>query len=109
RANLLKGGLAFTDMATTVSPTHAFELRTAAGGFGLHDVFVGLRDRLVGILNGIDLEHWNPATDPDIPATYSRGDLAGKAICKAAVQREYNLPVEARVPLVAMAARLVHQ
>jgi starch synthase len=109
RANLLKGGLAFTDMATTVSPTHAFELRTAAGGFGLHDVFVGLRDRLVGILNGIDLEHWNPATDPDIPATYSREDLTGKAVCKAAVQREYNLPVDARVPLVAMAARLVHQ
>lgn len=109
RANLLKGGLAFTDMATTVSPTHAFELRTAAGGFGLHDVFVGLRDRLVGIINGIDLEHWDPATDPDIPANYSREALEGKAACKEAVQRDYNLPVNPRIPVVAMAARLVQQ
>lgn len=109
RANLLKGGLVFTDMATTVSPTHAFELRTEAGGFGLHEVFVGLRDRLVGILNGIDLEHWNPETDPYIPARYSRDDLSGKATCKAAIQRDYNLPQAPSIPVVAMAARLVHQ
>lgn len=109
RVNLLKGGLAFTDMATTVSPTHAFELRTAAGGFGLHDVFIGLRDRLVGIINGIDLEYWNPETDPHIPATFSREGLAGKAVCKEALQRDYNLPVDPRIPLVAMAARLVQQ
>jgi starch synthase len=109
RANLLKGGLVFADMTTTVSPTHAFELRTEAGGFGLHEVFVGLRDRLVGILNGIDLDHWNPETDPHIPARFSASDLAGKAVCKEAIQRDYRLPENPGVPLVAMAARLVHQ
>src|SRR6185369_17956139 len=60
RVNLLKGGLVFADVATTVSPTHAHELRTAAGGFGLDGVFVHLRDRFVGITNGIDQQVWDP-------------------------------------------------
>jgi len=109
RVNFLKGGLVSADMVTTVSPTHAFELRTEGGGFGLHDAFRGLRDRLVGILNGIDNRHWDPSTDPHIPARYSPGDLAGKAVCKAATQRTFNLPEDPDIPLVAMAARLVHQ
>ena len=53
--NILKGGLVFSDAVATVSPTHAHELRTPAGGFGLHDAFIALKDRLVGILNGINL------------------------------------------------------
>lgn len=109
RANLLKGGLTFTDVATTVSPTHAYELRTEAGGFGLHDTFIALRDRLVGILNGIDLQAWNPATDRQITARYSAADLAGKQRCKAALQRGCGLPVRARTPLFGMSARLVAQ
>ena len=71
RANILKAGLVFTDMATTVSPSHSFELRTEAGGFGLHHTFLGLHDRLVGVLNGIDFRIWDPETDPYIPANYS--------------------------------------
>ena len=67
RVNWLKGGLVFADAATTVSPTHAHELRTAAGGFGLDGVFVSLRDRFVGIANGIDQQLWDPATDPILP------------------------------------------
>ena len=78
RVNILKGGLVFADMVTTVSPTHAYELRTPAGGFGLDGVFVALRDRFVGITNGIDQRVWNPATDPQIPSTYSVDSLAGK-------------------------------
>jgi starch synthase len=109
RANLLKGGLTFADRVTTVSPTHAVELRTPAGGFGLHEVFVGLGERLVGILNGIDFEAWNPATDLRIAAHFSRDELAGKSVCKAALQQEYGLPPEPTVPIVAMAARLVQQ
>jgi starch synthase len=109
RANILKGGLVFTDMATTVSPTHAFELRTAAGGFGLHDTFLGLLDRLVGVLNGIDTRIWDPETDPHIPANYSAEDLSGKAVCKATIQREYGLPEDPGKVVIGMVARLVAQ
>lgn len=109
RANILKAGLVFTDMASTVSPSHAFELRTAAGGFGLHDTFLGLLDRLVGVLNGIDTCIWDPETDPLVPANYSADDFSGKAVCKAAVQREYGLPEEPRRLLIGMVARLVAQ
>ena len=109
RVNILKGGLVFTDMATTVSPTHAFELRTAAGGFGLHDTFLGLLDRLVGVLNGIDTRIWDPETDPHIPANYSAAELSGKAACKATVQREYGLPEDSGKLLIGMVARLVAQ
>ncbi len=109
RMNMLKGGLACSDLAVTVSPSHAQELRTPEGGFGLHDKFIELGDRLVGILNGIDLEVWNPETDAYITATYSIDDLAGKRRCKAALQRAYGLPQRAHTPLFGMSARLVSQ
>lgn len=109
RVNVLKGGLAYADMATTVSPTHAIELRTEAGGFGLHDTFVGLRDRFVGILNGIDTVIWNPETDTEITANYSVADPSGKRRCKAALQRAWKLPERARTPVFGMSARLVAQ
>jgi starch synthase len=109
RVNLLKGGLSLADAVTTVSPAHAHELRTAAGGFGLHDAFIGLRERFVGIVNGIDQSEWNPSTDPIITARYSREDLAGKKRCKAALQRAFGLPQRARVPIFGMSARMVYQ
>lgn len=109
RMNVLKGGLAFADLAVTVSPTHALELRTPEGGFGLHDTFIGLGDRLVGILNGIDAVAWNPANDPAIPATYSLDELAGKRRCKTALQEAYALAPKAQTPIFAMSARLVAQ
>lgn len=109
RANWLKGGLAFTDFATTVSPTHAHELRTDVGGFGLHEAFIALKDRFVGILNGIDVDIWDPATDPHIASGFTADDLRGKQRCKAALQRAYGLPQEARTPLFGMSARLVSQ
>ena len=105
----LKGGLVFSDYATTVSPTHAHELRTPAGGFGLHHQFIALQDRFVGIRNGIDLDEWDPETDPEITAPYSRFDLSGKARCKAALQRAYGLSEYPRTPLFVMTARLVQQ
>ena len=107
--NLLKGGLVFADYATTVSPTHAHELRTTAGGFGLHGSFIEMGDRFLGILNGVDLDVWDPAVDPQIEATFSRSDLSGKAACKRALQREYSLPEYPREPLYGMTARLVTQ
>jgi len=109
RANVLKGGLLFTDMATTVSPGHAFELRTEAGGFGLHDTFLALHDRLVGVLNGIDVSIWDPETDPEIPSRYSARDLSGKAVCKEALQKEYGLRQDPDTLLIGMVARMVAQ
>lgn len=109
RLNLLKGALTLADAVVTVSPTHAVELTSDLGGFGLHESFRGLGDRLVGITNGIDQHEWDPATDPHIIANYWADDLRGKALCKAAVQREYGLPVNDRVPLFGMSARLAEQ
>jgi starch synthase len=96
RVNWLKGGLVFTDMATTVSPTHAHELRTETGGFGLHENFIALGDRLVGILNGIDQCAWDPTGDPHLTAPYSADSLDGKARCKRALQRGAGFPLRAR-------------
>src|SRR5436190_16119563 len=109
RVNLLKGGLVFADAVTTVSPTHAHELRTGAGGFGLDGVFISLRDRFVGIANGIDQIMWNPATDPRIAANYSADALAGKIECREVLQREMGLRPTDEMPIVAMSARLVSQ
>jgi starch synthase len=109
RLNILRGGIAFADMVITVSPTHARELCTPTGGFGLHDTFIALGDRLQGILNGIDLQTWNPETDPIIAANYSASDLGGKRRCKAALQQSYDLPVQAQIPVFGMSARLVEQ
>lgn len=109
RVNLLKGGLVFTDAATTVSSTHAHELRTAAGGFGLHGVFCSLRDRFVGIVNGIDQDAWDPQTDPCTAFHYSPDDMSGKRRCRTSLQRTFGLAPRARIPIFALTARLVSQ
>jgi starch synthase len=109
KVNFLKGGLAFADFVTTVSPTQALELRTPGGGFGLHDVFISLGERLVGVLNGIDQRAWDPATDPLITAPYSADNLEGKRRCKAALQRSFGLPQRRKVPLFGMTGRMVTQ
>ncbi|HEY6783422.1 MAG TPA: glycogen/starch synthase [Gemmatimonadales bacterium] len=107
--NVLKGGLVFADAAVTVSPTHARELLTAEGGFGLHDVFAGLGERLGGVLNGIDAEKWNPESDPGVPTHFSSTNLTGKRACKRALQHAYGLTEDPDLPLFAMSARLVSQ
>ena len=109
KMNFLKGGLVFTDFVTTVSPTQAGELRTAGGGFGLHDVFLELGDRLVGVLNGIDQREWDPASDTQITAQYSAEQFDGKRRCKTALQRSFGLPQRRKVPLFGMTGRLVTQ
>ena len=109
KVNFLKGGLAFADFVTTVSPTQAEELRTPGGGFGLHDVFTWLGDRLVGVLNGINQRTWNPAADDQITAQYSAQNLEGKRRCKAALQRSFGLPQRRKVPLFGMTGRMVTQ
>jgi starch synthase len=109
RMNLLKGGMSFADAVTTVSMTHAEELRTPGGGFGLHENFQLKGDRFVGILNGIDQTRWDPARDPVIPAPFSREDIGNKALCRLGLQRELGLEERSDVPIFVMAARLVQQ
>jgi starch synthase len=106
--NLLKGGLVYSDLLTTVSPTYSQEIQTPVLGFGLEGVLRERRDRLVGVVNGIDVDQWGPATDPYLPARYSASDLSGKRACKAALQQELKLPVR-NVPLLGIVSRLAAQ
>jgi len=106
--NLLKGGIVFADYMTTVSPTYAREILTPEFGFGLEGVLRNRADRLLGILNGIDIDRWNPETDSYLPANYSATDRSGKQVCKQALQREFQLP-ETSIPLLGVIARLTSQ
>ena len=106
--NLLKGGIVFADYVTTVSPTYAREILTPEFGFGLEGVLRNRADQLLGILNGIDIDRWNPETDSYLPANYSVIDRSGKQVCKQMLQREFQLP-ETSVPLLSVIARLTLQ
>jgi starch synthase len=107
--NLTKAALAHATLLTTVSPTYALEIQTPAYGYGLDGVLRGRARDLFGIVNGIDTEEWNPATDPHLPARFQAGDLRGKAVCKAELQKEAGLPVRPGAPLLGLVARLVPQ
>ena len=109
RLSFIKGGLVFADWLSTVSPTYAREITTPAFGCGLEGLLAARRDRLSGILNGVDYRIWNPARDPFLPAHYNRKSLEGKAACKAALQKEMGLPRKPDVPLFAHIGRLVEQ
>ncbi|HEX8144141.1 MAG TPA: glycogen synthase GlgA [Pyrinomonadaceae bacterium] len=107
--NLLKAGIHFADALTTVSPTHAGEILGAEGGMGLATHLQRRRGDLFGILNGVDYEHWNPATDSLIPARYTPDDLSGKAVCKAALQERFGLEQRAELPLFGIVSRFAQQ
>ena len=109
RINLLKAGIYFADALTTVSPTHARELLDPVGGMGMAPYLNNRSADLFGILNGVDYEHWNPATDTLIPATYSPADLSGKSICKAGLQERFGLEQRADVPILGIVSRFAHQ
>jgi starch synthase len=85
KVNLLKGGILFSDFITTVSRKYAAEIQTPEFGYGLEGVLLTRGDRLQGILNGVDYESWDPATDKLIPASFTPEDLSGKLICKKAL------------------------
>jgi starch synthase len=106
--NLLQGGLVHSTMVSTVSPGYAAEIQTRDGGEGM-DGLLRARGDVVGILNGIDDTVWDPRTDKHLAAHYSHLDLSGKAVCKAALQREMGLAERPDVPLLGMVSRLVGQ
>ena len=105
--NLVKGAIYAADYITTVSPTYAKELQYAFYAHGLEGVIADNYHKFTGILNGIDMEHNNPATDPFLPAPYSAADPSGKAACKAALQEKLGLNVDPDVPIIACISRLV--
>lgn len=107
--NFMKAGIVFSDALTTVSPNYAQEILTPEHGCSLDGLLRHRAGRLSGILNGIDDAVWDPAHDPYLAAPYDRADLAGKARCKQALQRELGLPVRSDVPVVAMVGRLAEQ
>lgn len=108
--NLLKTGIVFCDLLTTVSPTYAREIQTAEFGEGLQGVVSTRRNDLVGILNGIDTDDWNPATDRFLAMNYNAETVReGKAACKAALQSRMGLPLRPDVPLVGMVSRITSQ
>lgn len=107
--NYMLGALRYADAITTVSPTYASEIQTPEFGEGLDGV---LRERsyaLQGILNGIDVAGFDPATDKRIAANYTVDDRAGKAMCKAKLQEELGLEVRDDRPLMVMVTRLTRQ
>ncbi len=104
--NFLQSALYYSDAITTVSPTYAREICTTAYGEGLEGVLNQRRDRLSGILNGIDREKYSPA---GALFPFSPEDLSGKAACKAALQEELGLPVNPDTPLLVLISRLTDQ
>ncbi len=108
--NYLKSGLVYADLLTTVSPTYAKEIQTSEHGCGLESVLKLRATQLHGIVNGIDVNVWNPATDNALAAKYdSTTAILGKAKCKAALQSQFKLEVAPRTPLLGVVSRLASQ
>lgn len=108
--NLLKGGIAMSDIVTTVSPTYAEEICLPEFGCGLDPVLENRGEDLVGILNGVDMNVWNPELDPHLAESYTyQSYQSGKAACKAALQKELGLPEDPATLLFGLISRLTDQ
>ena len=107
--SFIKGGLAYADRITTVSPTYAREIQTAEFGYGLEGLLNYRNDVLIGIINGIDADQWNPATDSIINERYDISTLNKKQLNKKALQNKFSLPVNNKIPVFALISRLVEQ
>ncbi|HEX9689595.1 MAG TPA: glycogen synthase [Thermoanaerobaculia bacterium] len=109
RDSMLGLGLATADILTTVSPTYAWEIRTPQGGHGLDGALRAREDRLYGVLNAIDTNLWNPATDSILRERFDVSTLERRATNKAALQEEAGLEVDERAFLLAMVSRVDSQ
>ena len=106
--NCLKAGIALADLITTVSPRYAREILTEEYGCGLDGLLRKRQNQLIGILNGVDYEEWNPAADPFLKETYSAARLSGKKTAKTELQKELGLAVT-NAPLFGTISRLTEQ
>lgn len=107
--SFLKAGLFYADQIATVSPTYAREIQGDALGFGMQGLLQHRSAHLAGILNGIDLDEWNPAADAHLAASYTRDNLSGKAHNKAELQRQMGLTVDPALPLFGLVGRFTYQ
>lgn len=106
--SMIKGGIFFADKIMTVSPNYAREILTPDFGCGMEGALMVREEDLVGIANGIDTDVWNPKTDTHLPANYSVGNRAGKALCRKALLEELGL-AETNQPVYGMVCRLTEQ
>ncbi len=104
--NLTKGAIVCTDTVSTVSERYANEIQTEFYSSGLHHILHMVADKVCGIVNGIDVDYYNPANDNAIPAKYDSTDLSGKAVCKKELQALAGLPQDEKIPVVSMVSRL---
>lgn len=107
-ANLMAAGIRFADTVTTVSRSYAEEILSPLFGENLDPVLAWRRDLLRGVVNGIDTNTWNPATDPSLPATYGPGDLSGKRVCRRQLLSSCGLEPTGG-PVFGVVSRLVEQ
>ena len=107
--SFLKAGLFYADHITTVSPNYAAEIQREPLGFGMQGLLTFRHDSLTGILNGIDTDEWNPATDPYLAKPYSSANMGGKTANKQALQRKMGLSIEPDLPLLGVVSRFTEQ
>lgn len=107
--NYMKGGLVFSDLINTVSPTYAEEIQTPEYGAKLEGVLRSRSEHLYGVLNGIDYEEYDPATDKRIYANFDVNNVEGKYLNKSKLQEELGLPVDDNIALIGVISRLVDQ
>ncbi len=108
QVNMMKGAITTTEAFTTVSPNYSWDIQTPNGGLGLDGVIVAHKNKLRGIINGIDYDIWNPKTDSLLPANYSIGDMGGKEECRRALLKECGWK-EDRRPILIFVGRLTEQ
>lgn len=109
KASFLKGGLLDADIVSTVSERYSQEILTKEFGCGLEGVLQKRKDKLFGIINGIDLEEWNPKKDKELFATFSADNFDKKKVNKTELQKENYLKTDAAAPLIGVVTRLVDQ
>lgn len=107
--SFIKGGLAYADKITAVSPTYAKEILSPEYGYGLNELLQHRQDQLHGILNGINDKVWNPGTDEYLPQKYNRRSLDKKSINKTHLQKELSLKNDTSIPMIGMVSRMVEQ
>ncbi len=108
-SNFMKAGIVYADLITTVSPSYAEEIQTAYYGERLDGLLRARKANLHGVLNGIDIQEYNPASDPLINHNYDIGNLSGKAACKEELQKELGLDIDPDIPIIGMVGRLSNQ
>ena len=106
--NVMKAGIVFADMVTTVSPSYAAEIQTPEFGAGLDGLLRAVSFKLAGIVNGIDIRVWDPLHDEHIAQRFSIDDLSGKAACKRDLQERFSLE-KSSGPVMSLSSRLVDQ